>query len=390
MPTYARRVAPFGTTIFAEINTLAAQYNAVNLGQGRPDSDGPSDIIEVVIDALKTGKGNQYPSGLGVMELRTAIQQHAAAQYGLQIDRDNGIIVTCGASEGVYSAVMGVVNEGDEVILLEPFFDTYLPAVLNAGGIPRYVPMRPPSWSFNPVELRAAFNARTGAIILNSPHNPTGRVFTHEELMLIAELCIEHDVIVISDEVYEHLTYGTHRHIPMATLPGMFERTLTISSAAKTFSFTGWKIGWIMGAPELVTGAWRIHQNIVYSVNGPAQYGIAYALGYGDAYYQALNAGYAQRRQQLMDILTETGLKPFAPQGAFYIMADFSDVFAGDDLAFAKWLISEIGVATIPPSGFFCEEHRSIGSSYVRFAFCKNANVIEQAGERLLKLRQKV
>jgi N-succinyldiaminopimelate aminotransferase len=390
MPTFARRVAPFGTTIFAEINTLAAQHNAVNLGQGKPDFDGPSDIVEIVIDALKTGKGNQYPSGLGVIELRQNIIKHIKQFYNLDIDVNQGVVVTSGASEGVYSTILGLVNEGDEVILLEPFFDTYLPAVLNAGGIPVYVPMRPPHWEFDRDELRKAFNERTGAIIINSPHNPTGHVFSFEELTFIADLCKEHDVIVISDEVYEHLTYGQHKHIPMATLPDMFERTVTVSSAAKTFSFTGWKVGWVYGHPELITGTWRIHQNIVYSVNGPAQYGVAHALSYGQSYYDLLLNQYDKRREQLLSVLQDSGFKVESPQGAFYIMADFSDLFEGNDIEFAKFLISQIGVATIPPSSFFCDAHRHIGSKFVRFAFCKNPEVLDAASERLLKLKQRV
>jgi N-succinyldiaminopimelate aminotransferase len=390
MPTFARRVAPFGTTIFSEINTLASQHNAVNLGQGRPDFDGPGSVIEAVIEALQNGKGNQYPSGLGIQELREGVARHAQHFYNMNINPNTGVVVTSGASEGLYSAIMGVVNEGDEVILLEPFFDTYLPAVLNAGGIPVYVPMRPPTWTFDPQELRNAFSEKTGAIIINTPHNPTGRVFGKEELSLIAELCQEYDAIVISDEVYEHLTYGEHRHIPIATLPNMFERTLTVSSGAKTFSFTGWKVGWVYGHPELITGVWRIHQNIVFSVNAPSQYGIAHALTFGDEYYANLRALYDERRQQLLTGLRESGLKVESPQGAFYIMADFSDVFAGDDVEFAKFLIREVGVACIPPSSFFSPAHRHIGSQHVRFAFCKNASLIEQAVERLATLKMRV
>ena len=390
MQTFASLVSPFCTTIFAEINTLAMQHQAVNLGQGRPDFDGPSSVIEEVIEALRSGRGNQYPSGLGVQELREGIARHAQHFYNLALDVQRGIVVTSGASEGIYSSVMGVVNEGDEVILLEPFFDTYLPAVLNAGGIPVYVPMRPPSWSFDPEELRRAFNERTGAIILNTPHNPTGRVFSQQELELIAELCQQYDVIAISDEVYEHLTYDGQIHTPIATLPNMFERTLTISSGAKTFSFTGWKVGWVMGHPDLVTGVWRIHQNVVYSVNGPTQYGIAHALTFEDSYYHSLNVMYDERRTQLMSILRDAGFKFDVPQGAFYIMADFSDLFSGNDMEFAKFLIEEIGVATIPPSSFFSKTHRHIGSKHVRFSFCKNADVIEAAGERLVKLKARV
>jgi N-succinyldiaminopimelate aminotransferase len=390
MPAIARRVQPFGTTIFAEINALAARYNAVNLGQGRPDVDGPASIIEAAVAALTSGRGNQYPSGLGVIELREGIARHVRHFYGLEVDVEHGIVVTNGAAEGVYAAIQGIVNEGDEVILIEPFFDTYLPAVINAGGVPVYVPMRPPAWTFNPDELRAAFTGRTAAIVINSPHNPTGRVLTLEELQLIADLCEAHDVVVISDEVYEHLTYDEHRHVPITSLPGMFDRTLTVSSGAKTFSFTGWKVGWVYGPPDLITGVWRIHQNIVYAVNGPAQYGIAHALSFEDDYYQALRASYDKRRLQLLEALNASGLKASKPEGAFYIMADFSEVFDGDDRAFAEFLIREIGVAVIPPSSFFSDANRHIGSRSVRFSYCKEEKVIETAAERLMKLKSRV
>lgn len=390
MPRYAQRVAPFGTTVFAEMNTLASQHQAVNLGQGKPDFDGPSDIIEVVIDALKTGKGNQYPSGLGVLELRESIARHQARTYGITLDPQTQVVVTCGASEGMYASILGVVNEGDEVILLEPFFDTYLPAVLNAGGIPRYVPLQPPTWSLDRDALRAAFNERTGAIILNTPHNPTGRALSYEELAFIAELCLEHDVIVISDEVYEHLVYDGRAHVPMASLPNMFDRTLTVSSAAKTFSFTGWKVGWVTGHETLVTGVWRIHQNINYSINAPSQYGIAHALGYERAYYDSLHKLYDSKRKLLLEAIQASGLEAIAPEGAFYIMARFSHLFQGSSEDFARFLITDVGVATIPTGTFYCPEHRHIGQDYVRFAFCKHDDVITSAGERLLKLKGRV
>lgn len=390
MPTYARRVAPFGTTIFAEINTLAQQHQAINLGQGKPDFDGPSDIIEVVIDVLKSGKGNQYANGLGVAELRQAIVDHQKRFYGLNIHPETQVVVTSGAAEGVFASIMGVVNEGDEVILIEPFFDTYLPAVIAAGGIPRYVPLHPPMWTFDEAELRAAFNERTAAIILNTPHNPTGRVYTPSELGLIAELCQQYDVVAISDEVYEHLIFQPSVHTPIATLPNMFERTLTVSSGAKTFSFTGWKVGWVTGAETLITGVWRIHQNITYAINAPAQYGIAHALTYGKDYYQAFDALYSQKRTFLLEALTQAGLKPFAPQGTFFIVADFSSVFEGGSEDFARFLISEIGVASIPTSTFYSPEHRHIGEKYVRFAFCKNDSVLQASAERLLKLKGRI
>jgi N-succinyldiaminopimelate aminotransferase len=387
MPAIANRVAALGTTVFSEINMLAAQYNAVNLGQGRPDYDGPAEAIAAAAESMQSGKANQYPPGMGIAPLREGIAAHIRQFYELELDVDAGIVVTCGAAEGVYSAILSVVNPGDEVILIEPYFDTYLPALEWAGGVPVYVPMRPPAWTFDPAELRAAFTEKTRAIILNTPHNPTGRVFTPEELALIAELCREHDVIVIADEVYEHLVYGAAHHTPIATLPGMLERTLTVSSGAKTFSFTGWKVGWVYGHPDLVTGVWRVHQNVTFALNHPGQFGIARALELGADYYAGLKTMYTAKRDLLLEGLRAAGLKAETPAGAFYIMADFSDVFDGDDVAFTKHLISQIGVACIPPSAFFCDAHKHITHSHVRFSYCKNDSTLEAAVERLAKLR---
>ncbi|MCA9882052.1 MAG: aminotransferase class I/II-fold pyridoxal phosphate-dependent enzyme [Anaerolineae bacterium] len=387
MPTYADRVAPFGTTIFSEINTLAQEYNALNLSQGRPDFDGPQVMLEAAIDAIRTGKGNQYPPGVGIPEFKQAVAKHAQDHYGLPIDWQTGVIASAGASEGIYSAVLGVVNPGDEVILIEPYFDIYRPAVEWADAKPVFVPMRPPEWRIDEDELRAAFNDKTRAIILNTPHNPTGRVFDMDELSLIAELCQRYDTIVIADEVYEHLTYGDAKHIPISTLPGMFERTLTVSSAAKTFSVTGWKVGWVMGHPELVTGAWRIRQNISFAVNHPGQWGIVRAMELGQAYYDEYQAMYTHKRALLSEALTGAGFKISEPEGAFYIMADFSDLFEGDDVAFTKHLITEAEVACIPPSAFFCPEHKYIAHNHVRFTFCKRDEILEEAAQKLKKLR---
>ena len=259
MPTMSKRVSGFATTIFTEINELALQHGAVNLGQGRPDFDGPPEVIEAAERALRDGKHNQYPPGIGIAPLRNAIAAHADRFYGLPIDPARGVLVTPGATVAVFTALMGLVDRGDEVIVIEPFFDSYLPNLTMLGATPVYVPLHPPNWTFNPDELRAAFTAKTRAIILNTPHNPTGRVFTRDELGLIAALCTEHDVTVISDEVYEHLTFDGAQHTPIAALPDMLERTVTVSSLGKTFSVTGWKVGWIYGPPALIEGVARAH-----------------------------------------------------------------------------------------------------------------------------------
>ena len=243
MTTAARRVATFGTTIFTEVNTLAQQYNALNLGQGKPDFDTPPDIVEHLVQAARSGLHNQYAPGSGTASLRQAIVNHAAHFYGLDIDPIRGVVVTAGATEGIFSAILGLVDPGDEVIVIEPYYDSYVPNIIMAHAVPVYVPLHPPTWTFNPDELRSAFTGKTRALILNTPQNPSGRVFTRQELTLVAELCMEHDVTVISDEVYEHLIFADAKHIPIASLPGMFERTVTVSSSGKLFSSTGWKIG---------------------------------------------------------------------------------------------------------------------------------------------------
>jgi N-succinyldiaminopimelate aminotransferase len=386
MPTYAKRVASYGTTIFSEINQLAQKHNAVNLGQGKPDFDGHPEMIRVASDAMLQGEANQYAPGMGVPALRQQVVNHAKRFYDLDVDVASEVMITVGASEGVFAAIMGTVNQGDEVILLEPYFDTYLPAIEWAGGTPVYVPMYPPEWRFDADELRKAFSEKTAAIIINTPHNPTGRVFDSEELALIAELCREFDAVCIADEVYEHLTYDDNQHTPIATLPNMYERTITVSSAAKTFSVTGWKVGWAYGHADLITGLWRVRQNVSFAVNHAGQFGVAHALGFSNDYYQDFRTMYDGKRQILLQALQDAGLKASQPEGTFYIMADFSDVFDGDDVAFTKHLIEQVGVACIPPSAFFSPAHKHLAHNHVRFSYCKNDAVLQEAAERFKKL----
>lgn len=386
MPTIANRVAPYAITIFTEINELAAQHQALNLGQGRPDFDGPPDIVAAAVKALQSGNFNQYAPGAGSLTLRSAIAAHSARFYNLDIDPKAGVLVTAGATEAIFSSVLGLVDRGDEVIVIEPFFDSYVPNITMAGATPVYVPLHPPHWTFDPDELRAAFTAKTRAIILNTPHNPTGRVFTLEELTLIADLCKEHDVTVISDEVYEHLVFDHARHIPIATLPGMFERTVTISSLGKTFSVTGWKIGWVYGHPDLVQGVARAHQYVTFAANHPVQEAAAYALSLPGTYYEEFQAMYLAKRDLLTQGLRDAGLKVKTPEGTYFLMADFSDVFDGDDIEFARYLTSEIGVACIPPTFFYSMEHAHMASTQARFAFCKTDEMLRQAAERLAHL----
>ena len=387
MPTYANRVAGFGTTIFAEINNLALKYGAINLGQGRPDFDGPQEVVEAAVRALQSGGCNQYAPGRGIPKLLDGIASHAAAFYNMDVDPENGVLVTPGATEAIFCSIMGLIDPGDEVIVIEPFYDSYVPGVQMAGATPVYVSLHPPDWTFDPDELRAAFNDRTRAIMINTPNNPTGRVFTRAELELIAELCRKHDVIVISDEVYEHLLFDDARHIPIASLPGMFERTVTVGSAGKTFGMTGWKIGWVYGPPDLITGAWRASQFTSFATNHPAQVAVAHAFTLGSSYYEEYQALYHGKRELMMQVLAGAGLKSILPQGTYFVMADFSDLFDGDDVAFTQYMVTEIGVTCIPPSAFFTLEHRHITADHVRFTFCKNDDTLHKAAERMQKLR---
>jgi len=386
MPTPANRVSTFGTNIFTEINTLAQQHNALNLGQGKPDFDTPRDIVQHLTDAAQSGRFNQYAPGPGSSSLRTAVAEHAARFYDMEIDPTDGVVVTAGATEGILSAIMGLVDPGDEVIVVEPFFDSYVPGILMANAVPVYVPLHPPSWTFDIAELRAAFTTKTRAIILNTPHNPTGRVFTRQELTAIAELCIEHDVTIISDEVYEHLLFDAAKHIPIATLPEMFGRTVTVSSAGKLFSATGWKIGWVYGPPNLIAAVGRAHQFVTFAVHYPSQEAMAYALRLPATYYQEFQAMYETKRRRMLSALQASGMKYVAPEGTYFVLADFSPIFRGTPFEFTRYLIQKIGVACIPPESFYGQEHAHIGENYVRFAFCKSDALLEEVHTRFARL----
>jgi N-succinyldiaminopimelate aminotransferase len=388
MASISNRVSAFGTTIFTEINDLALRHQAVNLGQGRPDFDGPQAVIDAFAEAVKSGQYNQYPPGPGLPALKQGIAAHANRAYGLDVDPNGGVIVFPGATEAIFASVMGLVDAGDEVIIIEPFFDSYAPSITMGGAKPVYVPMHPPEWTFDPDELRAAFNSKTRAIILNTPHNPTGRVYTRAELTMIAELCQEFDVTVISDEVYEHLIYDDAEHVAIASLPGMFERTVTIGSAGKSFGMTGWKIGWVYGHPDLLRGVWQAHQFIAFAANHPAQAAVAYAFTLPSSYYEDYREMYTAKRDIMMQGLQAAGLKAVMPKGTYFVMADFSEIFDGTAMEFSRYLIEQIGVAGIPPGSFYCDAHRHIGDKHLRFSFCKSDDILREAGERLAKLKR--
>jgi N-succinyldiaminopimelate aminotransferase len=384
----SQRVAGFGTTVFVEINNLARQYNAVNLGQGAPDFDGPPEVLAAAVEAVN-GALNQYAPGIGMPAVRQAIVQHSARFYGQKLDPDTDVLVTTGATEGVFAAILGLTDPGDEVIVFEPVYDTYVPNLIMAGVTPRYVPLRGDRWEFDADELARAINRRTRAIIVNTPHNPTGKVFSYEELRVIADLCQKHDVVAITDEVYEHILYDDASHTRLAMLPGMHERTLTISSLGKTFSVTGWKIGWAIGPAPLVNAANQAHQFITYAVASPLQAAAASALNLPFSFFENLRASYQSRRDRMIEVLENAGFKVFKPAGSFFIMIDWRGVapkHVQDDMQFARWLIREIGVACIPASPFYQESDKHLGKHFARFAVCKKDETLAAGAERLSRL----
>ncbi len=394
-PRFAQRISDFGLTIFSEMTALAVRHGAINLGQGFPDFDGPESVKATALRGIAEGQ-NQYAVGVGQPALRAAVAEHARRYYGQEVDSESMVTVTCGATEAIFAAMQGLIDPGDEVIMFEPFYDCYVPAVQMAGGVPRFVALHPPeaggaSWRLDLDELNAAFNARTRVILINTPHNPTGKVFTADELKAIAILCVAWDVVAITDEVYEHLVYGAARHVRLATMPGMAERTITVGSLGKSFSFTGWKVGWAIAAPELTPAVRRTHQYITFATPIPLQMAAAEALTGGEAIIRALAEDFERKRDYLVGVLAEIGLAPNVPDGGYFVLTDVREASAraglGDDgPAFCRWLTTEVGVAAIPLSAFYSVEHLDQTRGRIRFAFCKQQATLEQAAERLRRL----
>lgn len=382
MDVMARRVQGFGTTIFTEMTNLANEHGAINLGQGFPDFEAPAFIKEAARAAVEADV-NQYAPGRGRPRLREAIAATMERRYGVAVDAGSEVVVTHGATEALFAAIMSQVNPGDEVILFEPYYDAYVPDVEMAGGVPRYYPLEPPAWRIEEEKLASLFNEKTRLIVVNSPHNPTGKVYDEAELELIADLCQAHDVVAITDEVYEYITFDGVVHRPLASLPGMRERTITISSAGKTFSVTGWKVGWAVAAPPLAEAVFRAHQFITFSGAAPLQEATAVALETAEAhgYYEALQETYERKRDYLASALDAAGLPPITPQGTYFIMVDISGLDFGDDVAFCRHLTTEVGVAAIPPSAFYTTPGG--GETVARFAFCKTDEALKEAAERL-------
>lgn len=395
----ASRLEGFGTTIFAQMSALAAETGAINLGQGFPDTDGPAEVLAEAIAAIESGH-NQYPPGVGIPELRQAVAQHQRRFYDIELDPDTQVLITAGATEAITAALLSLCEDGDEVVTFEPYYDSYAAAISMAAGQRRCVQLRPPDFGFSADELRQAISPKTRLLLLNSPHNPTGKVFSLHELRQIADVAIEHDLLVITDEVYEHIVFSSRgapnapgpdapsqdtqpRHIPMATLPNMADRTLTISSAGKTFACTGWKIGWACGPEELVRATQTAKQFLTYVNGAPFQPAIARGLLLDDSYFQGLAHTLQQRRDELCQGLRDAGLEPNTPQGTYFVTADISHL-APDAMAFCLELPQRCGIVAVPVS-VFCDD-TSLGKNLVRFAFCKRPEVIAQACQRLAAL----
>jgi N-succinyldiaminopimelate aminotransferase len=383
-PVLNRALEGLGTTIFAEMSALAVATGAINLGQGFPDTDGPEAVREAAVRALREGRGNQYPPGPGVPELRVAVAAHQRRFYGLDVDPDTEVLVTAGATEAIAAAMLALLEPGDEVIAFEPFYDSYAACVAMAGAVRVPLTLRAPGFRPDLDRLRALVTPRTRLLLLNSPHNPTGMVLTRDELTAIAELAVERDLIVVTDEVYEHLVFDGAEHIPLATLPGMRDRVVSISSAGKTFSFTGWKVGWVTGSPALVAAVRTAKQFLTYVSAGPFQYAVAEALALPEAYFTAFRDDLQAKRDLLATGLADAGFEVHRPEGTYFITTDIAPLGEKDALTFCRALPERCGVVAVPNSVFY--DDPEAGRTQVRFAFCKREGVLREAAERLRRL----
>ena len=379
-PYLVDRLQEFGITIFAEMSALAERTGAINLGQGFPDSDGPDEVLEAAIAAIRAGH-NQYPPGRGILPLRRAVADHQRRFYGLEVDAETEVLITAGASEAIAAAILALVEPGDEVVMFEPYFDHYATSVALAGGRRRVVRLREPDLSFDVADLESAIGPRTRLILLNTPHNPTGKVFDAEELGHVARLAIRHDLLVVTDEVYEHLVYDGGRHIPMATLPGMAERTLTISSGGKSFGFTGWKIGWANGPADMVSAVLTAKQSLTYVSGGPFQHAMVTALGLDDGYFSQLADDLEGKRDLLGDGLRSAGFEVFPTAGTYFVTADIRPLGFDDGVAFCMSMPERCGVVAVPSVVFY--DDGDAGRHLVRFAFCKQPEILAEASRRL-------
>jgi len=381
----AKRATLFEESVIRGMTRLCQQHQAINLAQGFPDWDPPREVLEAAKKAIDSGY-NQYAITWGAPNFRQAIARKMKNVNGIECDPEEEITVTCGATEAMMAAMLAVIDPGDEVVVFEPFYENYGPDVIISGARPVYVPLRFPDFRFDPEELRAAFSPRTKAIVLNTPNNPTGKVFTHEELSTIVGLCQEFDALTITDEIYEHILYGGRRHISIATLPGMRDRTITICGHSKSYSMTGWRLAYAVAAPAITAGIRKIHDFLTVGAAAPLQEAAAVALELPASYYTDLVALYDGKRRLLLDILRGAGFEAYDPEAAYYIMTDFSAFGFADDTEFAHYLVKEIGVAAVPGTSFF--HHQELGRTKIRFNFAKHDDVLREAGRRLGRLRR--
>jgi aminotransferase len=379
----ARRTQTFTESVIREMSRYAKEYNAINLAQGFPDFPMPAAMKQAACDAIN-GDVNQYAVTWGAPVLRQAIASMYSRRFGMTVDPERELTVCCGATEAAASVFLALLNPGDEVVIFEPFYENYGPDAILCDAVPVFVPLVAPNWTFDYDALEAVITARTRALVLNSPHNPTGHVFTREELMRIAELCIKHDIMVITDEPYEHIIF-TGTHVPMASLPGMADRTITISSLSKTFSITGWRLGYAIANAERTTAIRKVHDFLTVGAPAPLQQAAAIGYAFDESYYQTMSDEYRARRDYLAGPLREAGFQFATPEGAYYFFADFSNISSDDDMTFAKWMTREIGVATVPGSSFY-RPGSPEARKYTRFAFCKTEATLARAVEKLSKL----
>lgn len=379
----SQRASQFTESVIREMTRLALRCQAVNLAQGFPDFPAPEPIKEAAARAIAADQ-NQYSITWGTPSLRQAIAERYRQHYGLTLDPESEITVCCGATEAMVATLMAIVNPGEEVVIFEPFYENYGPDTILCGARPRYVSLHPPRWQFDPDELAAAFGPATRAVVLNTPHNPTGRVFTEEELRLLGELCTRWDAVLVTDEIYEYLVYDGRRHLSPATLPGLRERTVVVSGASKTYSVTGWRVGWCIAPSAITAGIRKVHDFLTVGAPTPLQEAVAGALRLPETYYQELVASYQARRDLLLDLLRRAGFQCSPPEGSYYIMTDIS-AFRCDDVAFARYLVEEVGVAAVPGSSFYAEPAK--GRQQLRFAFCKTQQTLREAGQRLIAWR---